>query len=146
MLTNFHDQIKFTASIDWNVSTGGTGFARWQNLKFHNFRSTKAIDLKFSLHLIYYKVYCCSHLPGCSSNVTAANISKRNPENWISGARDWAEIHFFNFSSIIFYSIPWWNSVPVFNKIGPAKPSKMLFFPQALQSSLDAAKPTKKIN
>ena len=39
--------IKFTGFMVKNVSIVGTQFAKSQNLKFHNFGSTKVIDLKF---------------------------------------------------------------------------------------------------
>ena len=42
-----------------NVSIGDTQFAKLQNLKFHNFGSTKVIDLKFSTDLAYYNFFRC---------------------------------------------------------------------------------------
>ena len=49
--------LKYTGFIDKKVSIGGMQFAKSQNLKFHNFLSTKVTELKFSRNLTYFKVF-----------------------------------------------------------------------------------------
>ena len=49
--------LKYTGFIDKKVSIGGMQFAKSQNLKFHNFLSTKVTELKFSRTLTYFKVF-----------------------------------------------------------------------------------------
>ena len=99
---------------------GGAQFAKLQNLKFHNFRSTQAIDLKFSPDLAYYIAFQCLGFGGCSSTV-ADFIIKRPPkkESYKSGTKSKVNILIFFHHLVNHLQMMQPNN---FHKIGPAKP------------------------